>query len=67
MNDKLIPSLPRVSREQFDLMSDSDKRIYLLQLKQEDTMKWQKHSSQIQVYTFYIVGFLTLLVSLILL
>ena len=45
-----IPSLPRVSQDEYDLMTDNEKRQYIIQLKQEDTMKWQKIVAQFQSY-----------------
>ena len=45
-----IPSLPRVSQDEYDLMTDNEKRQYIIQLKQEDTMKWQKIVAQFQLY-----------------
>ena len=45
-----IPSLPRATQSEYDNMTDAEKRQYLLQIKQEDTMKWQKIVSQFQSY-----------------
>jgi uncharacterized membrane protein YkgB len=54
MNNQDIPKLPLVISEEYDNMTDEQKRTYLLQLKQEDTMEWQKLASQIYVYSFCI-------------
>jgi cell division protein FtsX len=45
-----IPSLPRVSQDEYDVMTDNEKRQYIIQLQQEDTMKWQKIVAQFQSY-----------------
>jgi uncharacterized membrane protein YkgB len=54
MNNQDIPKLPLITSEEYDNMTDEQKRTYLLQLKQEDTMEWQKLASQIYVYSFCI-------------
>jgi hypothetical protein len=57
--------LPRVSDEHYKSMSDQEKREYLLQLKQEETMKWQLMSAKIHVYFFWIsliVGIISLFI-----
>ena len=54
MNNQDIPKLPLITSEEYDNMTDEQKRTYLLQLKQEDTMEWQKLTSQIYVYSFCI-------------
>lgn len=54
MNNQDIPKLPLATSEEYDNMTDEQKRTYLLQLKQEDTMEWQKQASQIYVYCFWI-------------
>jgi hypothetical protein len=45
-----IPSLPRVSQDEYNVMTDNEKRQYIIQLQQEDTMKWQKIVAQFQSY-----------------
>jgi hypothetical protein len=45
-----IPSLPRVSQDEYDVMTDNEKRQYIIQLQQENTMKWQKIVAQFQSY-----------------
>jgi hypothetical protein len=45
-----IQSLPRVSQDEYDVMTDNEKRQYIIQLQQEDTMKWQKIVAQFQSY-----------------
>ena len=54
MNNQDIPKLPLITSEEYDNMTDEQKRTYLLQLKQEDTMEWQKLASQIYMYCFCI-------------
>jgi len=54
MNNQDIPKLPLITSEEYDNMTDEQKRTYLLQLKQEDTMEWQKLALQIYVYCFCI-------------
>ena len=49
-----IPSLPRVSQDEYNTMTESEKRQYIIQLKQEDTMKWQKIVAQFQSYMILI-------------
>ncbi len=49
-----IPSLPRVSQDEYNVMTDSEKRQYIIQLQQEDTMKWQKIVAQFQSYMILI-------------
>jgi len=50
-----IPQIPRVSSEQYENMIDEQKRVYLLQIKQEETMSWQLLSAKIHVYGFWIL------------
>lgn len=52
---KNIPSLPRVTEEEFNQMTDEQKRIYLLQIKQEETMEWQLQASKLYSISFYII------------
>jgi hypothetical protein len=54
MNNQDIPKLPLVTSEEYNNMTDEQKRTYLLQLKQEDTMEWQKTQAQIYMYCFWI-------------
>ena len=49
-----IPSLPRVSQDEYNAMTESEKRQYIIQLQQEDTMKWQKIVAQFQSYMILI-------------
>jgi hypothetical protein len=50
-----IPQIPRVSSEQYENMIDEQKRVYLLQIKQEETMSWQLLYVKIHVYGFWIL------------
>jgi hypothetical protein len=55
-----IPKLPRTEAKQYEYMTDAEKRTYLLQLKQEDTMEWQRTAAQLIVYTFSGIVFIGL-------
>ena len=50
-----IPQIPRVSSEQYENMIDEQKRVYLLQIKQEETMSWQLLSAKTHVYGFWLL------------
>ena len=62
-----IRNLPKLSKdhypkkEELEAMTPEQKRLLLMQLKQEDTMYWQKEAPQIQVWAFRI-GFIIFVV-----
>ncbi len=62
-----ILDLPKLSKyefptkEELEVMTPEQKRLLLMQLKQEDTMYWQKEAAQIQVWVFRI-GFFVFLI-----
>jgi hypothetical protein len=49
-----IPKLQTVSKEESMLMTPNEKRMTIIQFKQEDTMFWQKLVCQIQVVLYCI-------------
>ena len=54
----------RCSEEEFKAMSILDKRTYIIQTEQEETMRYQKIVAQIQLYSFVFgvfIGVITLL------
>ena len=59
------PLIPRVSQEQYNSMTDEQKRIYLIQIKQEETMTWQLMSAKIHVYSAVAVGVIAFILLLI--
>ena len=54
----------RCSEEEFKAMSILDKRTYIIQTEQEETMRYQKIVAQIQLYSFVFgvfIGVITVL------
>jgi|688.fasta_scaffold291475_2 hypothetical protein len=49
-----IPKLQTVSKEESMSMTPNEKRMTIIQFKQEDTMFWQKLVCQIQVVLYCI-------------
>ena len=54
MKIQTTPPLPKVSQEEYFKMTDNEKRVYLLQVKQESTMKWQKIVAVFQSFCIFI-------------
>lgn len=48
-----MQNINRVTTIEYELMTEDQKRIYLIQIWQEETMKWQRHAAKVQVYIFW--------------
>jgi len=46
--------ITKPTQEEFDAMTNDQKRLVIIQLRQQDTMDWQKQAAVIQVYSFII-------------